>query len=110
MIVLSKHQIPNDNPNPYRIVVNGTITGESLSKTEEFVFEKIRHYDGTSIVIDMKNVRYIDSRGISLCIRIFKECKDLNIAFKLETNPEVFRLFAVANLVEAMNIALVKES
>lgn len=82
-----------------------------IAKTAESQLTTIQDYlhDADSIdevVIDLKDVKSIDSMGINLLVGAFKQCKMKNLRFQVTgCNDSIRRLFQVYNLTGYFNIA-----
>jgi anti-anti-sigma factor len=88
----------------YRITVDRDMTGAHVNELEaRFALEIARAGKGP-VVLDLTAVRQIDSRGITLCIGLFKECKASGLGFSIHTNPDLHRFFRVLKLTKVIDI------
>jgi anti-anti-sigma factor len=93
-----------ESGNPFRIKVTGSISGNTLTQLESDVMTEFSKITVPEFILDLRDATYIDSRGITLCIRLYKLCVEKKIKLSLETNPIVFRLFSTTNLTNILNI------
>jgi anti-anti-sigma factor len=89
---------------PYRITISGSVGGDNFSQTEAAVLTELQAAGNGPVILDLRNAGYIDSRGISLCIRMYKLCAAKKTDFCIETSSVVYRLFATTNLTTVLNI------
>jgi anti-anti-sigma factor len=93
-----------ENGNPSRIKIVGSISGNELSRIENEVMTEFSKVTAPQLILDLRTATYIDSRGITLCIRLYKSCTEKKIKLCMETNPIVYRLFSTTNLTNILNI------
>lgn len=79
------------------------VLGETLSTqdTREIrdVFSKLENIETKEIIVDMKNVKQIDSSGIGVLVIYMKRLKEKNKELKiLEPKEEIKRIFKLVNL------------
>jgi len=88
----------------YRLTVQGPMAGTSLSGLEERFTAELGDTQAKSIVLDITGVGRVDSRGIALCIGVFKECSGAGRSFRIEASGDVFRMFKILKLNRIMDI------
>lgn len=75
------------------LTITGEITGERVSVLEKEFLEKLSNLkSGDNVHLDLQSVNRIDSRGISLCVGLFKECVKHNAGFLIKASPESYRI------------------
>jgi anti-anti-sigma factor len=72
-----------------RFAIANPLTGESASDVERQLLEYLSAFDGPSLTLDLSRVPVIDSRGISVCVGLYKECVKKDISLLLEVNNEI---------------------
>lgn len=93
------------NNNLIRLKASGQMVAEQANTLiKAFKKELTDLSEGSSVVLDLQKVTRIDSRGISLCVGLFKECTPKNIDFSIEAGPESFRILQQIKLDKLLNI------
>ncbi|MDO5575518.1 MAG: STAS domain-containing protein [Fibrobacter sp.] len=88
-----------------RITVNGNMIGHRVNTLETELLENIGNTKSENdITLDLTNVDYIDSRGISLCILMYKECQKKGFDFSIESSSNIYRIFNQINLTRVFPI------
>jgi anti-anti-sigma factor len=87
-----------------KIIVERDMTGAFVSDLETRFSESIIGADGSPVVLDMKDVKRIDSRGIALCIGLKKECDTKGSALTIETNSEIHKMFKIFKLTRVIDM------
>lgn len=83
-----------------RIVFTGDLLSTNVDSLRQAILASlVGHPTAKAIVVDLKNTRVVDSKGVNLLIAIFRECETRRLAFAVE-NPSdaVRRLLALLNL------------
>ena len=92
------------DPNPVlKLTVTGEMSGDRIRILEEEFLPELRS-NPQSLIFDLKNVSRIDSCGISLCIKLSKECISREIDFLIEAGQGVYRIFEQINLINVVKI------
>lgn len=85
--------------------ITSDIVGEQAIKLEKQFIEELQHLSpGESVQLDLKKVNRIDSRGISLCVGLFKECSKLGAPFSIQTCSESHRILTQIKLDKLIDI------
>jgi anti-anti-sigma factor len=93
-----------------RIVVEKNMTGAFVSDLEKRFLEAMKAVQGSLVVLDLTDVSVIDSRGVSLCIGLKKECDKKGSPFTIETNPEIHKMFKMCKLTRVIDMKEVDRS
>jgi len=105
--VTSENQVSftgTDPDTPPRISITGAVSGDNLPQIEGEVMTRFAVIDAAELILDLCGTSYIDSRGITLCIRLFKACTAKKIKLKIETNSAIYHLLSTTNLTNILNI------
>jgi len=81
----------------HRLVVGKNIIGEYSIELEKRFSEELASVKGP-VVLDLAATTIIDSRGVALCVGLFKECQRKNLPFSIEAGPELTRFFKLLKL------------
>jgi CheY-like chemotaxis protein/anti-anti-sigma regulatory factor len=81
-----------------RIVVERNMTGPFVDELEKRFLETMGTVQNELVVLDLKDVRVIDSRGVALCIGLQKECNSKGSPFSIEASPEIHKTFKIFKL------------
>jgi anti-anti-sigma factor len=93
-----------------RINVDGDMTGDRVHELEEEFNQSLENnWTCSNVLLDLKDVRLIDSRGISLCIGLYKECNTHKVPFSIEASSEAYRILKFLNLDRDLDIKECKE-
>ncbi len=91
--------------NSVYLKVSGEMSADQVLILEkEFEKEMAELPSGANLVLDLRTVIRIDSRGISLCVGLYKECEKRNIAFSIEAGAESFRILTQIKLDKIIKI------
>ncbi len=93
------------NDNSVYLKVSGDLSGEkilALEKDFETVIAAIP--SRANIVLDLRNVSHIDSRGISLCVGMYKKCTERNATFSINVGNETLRILTQIKLDKIIRI------
>lgn len=87
------------SPKLKRIKVSGDMVGNKVNVLESDIIEKLDSLKSQKdVILDLTKVNFIDSRGISLCIGMYKECLKKGLGFSIESSPNVYRVLNQINL------------
>lgn len=82
----------------------GEIDVYTAPNLKEILLDLLSHSDAR-VVVDMKNVSYMDSTGLGVFISALKKCQEKGSSFKIINLQErVYRLFDITGLKEVMTI------
>lgn len=91
--------------NSVHLKVSGEMSADQVLILEkEFEKEMAELPAGVNLVLDLRTVSRIDSRGISLCVGLYKECEKRNITFSIEAGAESFRILTQIKLDKIIKI------
>lgn len=88
----------------YSMAVDRDMTGAYVDELQSRFEAEISNAGKRSVILDLSAVRQIDSRGLALCIGLFKECKARGNGFSLLANPDLFRFFRLMKLTKVIDI------
>ncbi len=92
-----------DDGNKITLTVDGDIESATLAEIREKVNALSISAD-KDIFVDMKNVDYIDSSGIGMLIKLYKEQKNKGQKVKvINTNSRVSEILSLSSLSEALS-------
>lgn len=83
--------------NVLRITVERNIRSDFCIELEKRFQAEMQNADGP-VVLDLTRVSFIDSRGVALCVALFKECQQKKLAFSIEVSPELARFLNLLKL------------
>lgn len=99
----SSENKPNDNS--AHLKVSGDMSGErvlALEKEFETVIAGLPK--GANVMLDLRTVSHIDSRGISLCVGMYKKCAKRNVTFSINAGSESLRILTQIKLDKIIRI------
>ncbi len=82
---------------PHRIIVKKNIIGDYALDLEKRFVDEIKDVQ-VPVVLDLTGATVVNSRGVALCVGLFKECQRKNITFSIETSKELSRFFKLLKL------------
>jgi anti-anti-sigma regulatory factor len=88
---------PGNGDGPQRIVVERDMAGPNIAELEQQFKAAVAEARGP-LILDLTAATIIDSRGIALCVGLFKECKNRNLPFSIEAGPTLLRFFRMLKL------------
>ena len=83
--------------NVLRITVERNIRSDFCIELEKRFQAEMQKAEAP-VVLDLTRVSFIDSRGVALCVGLFKECQQKKLAFSVEVSPELARFFNLLKL------------
>lgn len=90
--------------------VTGDIVGEqAITLEKRFSIELNDLSSEDEVLLDLRMANRIDSRGISLCVGLFKECSKRNARFSIEACSEAYRILTQIKLDKLIDIQEVSE-
>ena len=81
----------------HRLVVEKNIMGEFSIELEKRFSEELAEIN-CPVILDLSATTMIDSRGVALCVGLFKECQRKKLPFSIEVNSELSRFFKLLKL------------
>jgi anti-anti-sigma factor len=81
----------------HRFIVKKNIMGEYSAELEKQFTEELSKIN-CPVILDLTTTTIIDSRGIALCVGLYKECRRKEISFSIEASPELCRFFKLLKL------------
>jgi anti-anti-sigma factor len=87
-----------------RVAVERDMIGAYVNELEPRFIAEMARAGKRSVVLDLSAVQHIDSRGITLCIGFFKECKAKGNGFSIVASPDLYRFFRVFKLTKVIDI------
>ncbi len=88
---------------PVRIAIQSDIVG-NWADVKQSVTAAIAGSSEQSLVLELTAVNRIDSRGIALCVGLFKECRANARAFTIEAGADLYRHFSTIRLTKLIDI------
>ncbi len=95
----------NDKKDIMYVTINGEINYEEGEELFSSIIDKCFFSKALKVVLNMSEIEYISSRGISVIIRIYKYLKDNGKEFSIY-NPkeEVMKLLKITRINEIIKI------
>ncbi|SFM30041.1 anti-sigma B factor antagonist [Gracilibacillus orientalis] len=94
----------NDNGKTQGLKLAGEIDAYTAPKMKEALLPLTKH-EGTTIVVDLERVNYMDSTGLGVFISALKSTKEYNSDLRLVAlQDRVRRLFDITGLDSIINI------
>jgi ABC-type transporter Mla MlaB component len=87
-----------------RIVVDQDMVGNRVLDLEKRFAAEMSLLQNRAVVLDITQVRKIDSPGLALCVGIFKESRARGCSFVMETGPELYKFFKMFKLTSVIDI------
>lgn len=78
--------------------------GAAMRELEKSYLDKLEKSPATEVLMDLTGVDYMDSRGLSVAIALFRACQKSGRTFAVKANAEVYRLLTVMNLDKVMTL------
>jgi anti-anti-sigma factor len=87
----------------YYVVPMGELDVGSAPKLREYITGVLESGQQTSLVVDLRELEFIDSHGLRLVLEIQSQCRDALWGFELVQGREaVRRLFEIVDLLDAL--------
>ncbi len=93
----SKKKAPTQDQ-AHRITFDEPMVGPGVLRLEEKLLAEMERIHSPAVLLDLTQVRRIDSKGISLCVGLFKELQKKDVAFSIEASPEIADSFRMVKL------------
>ena len=87
-----------------RIVVDHDLMENHVQDLRSRLLSEMANAPGKRVVLDLAPVKQIDTRGIALCIGLFKECRAKGCVFSIEAGADLLRLFTTLKLTKVIDI------
>lgn len=88
----------NDISNTWEVKLNGEIDIYNAPELKELLLDLIEKKQG-SIIIDCKNLKYIDSTGLGALISVLKRVKEYNGNIEIvNLKPYINKIFTITGL------------
>lgn len=98
------------NDNSVHLKVSGDMSGERvLALEKDFDTVLLAIPDGANVVLDLRTVSHIDSRGISLCVGMYKKCTERNATFSINVGSESLRILTQIKLDKIIRIQVLPD-
>ena len=97
-----KASAPKSDPEVHRFIVEKNIMGDYSVELEKRFIAELAPVN-CPVILDLTSTTIIDSRGVALCVGLYKECRRKNISFSIEASPELFRFFKLLKLDRILN-------
>ncbi len=98
------------NSNSVHLKVSGDMSGERVLALEKEFETLIAGLSmGTNVVLDLRTVTHIDSRGISLCVGMYKKCAKRNANFSINAGSESLRILTQIKLDKIIRIQVLPD-
>jgi ABC-type transporter Mla MlaB component len=88
----------------HRIAPDRDIVGPYVNDLAARFAEEISSPDKQPVALDLSAVKQMDSRGIALCIGLFKECQAKGNVFSILAPPDLCRFFRTVKLTKIIDI------
>jgi anti-anti-sigma factor len=89
---------------PLRITVEKNIVGDFTFEVEKQFRAAAARAQGP-VVLDLTAATVVDSRGVALCVGLFKELQRKSIPLSIEASPELGRFFKMLKLDRVMQFS-----
>jgi len=87
------------------VVVRGDIDAYHSAEFKKVIKEKMVSYSGSTLVLDLSNVSYIDSAGLGSLVALLKNARTSGKNFVLSSlKPNVKRIFEMTRLDKVFKI------
>ena len=87
-----------------RLVAQGDQTGERVDELEKGFGEQLATSTDPEVILDLIHCNAMDSRAISVCVGVLRECELKGRTLTVEANPAMVKLFTMINLHRVMTI------
>lgn len=87
-----------------RLSAEGRMTGEATERLETEFTVRLGAFKGNAVIIDLSRVSMMDSKGVGLCVGVFKECAARRVSFLIEAAPPICKLLTMLNLDKTLAI------
>jgi anti-anti-sigma regulatory factor len=101
---VNKNEAGPSGSDHLRIVVDHDMIENHVQDLRTRLLAEMAHAAGRTVVLDLASVKQIDSRGIALCIGLFKDCRTKGCVFSIEAGADLFRLFTTLKLTKVIDI------
>ena len=92
-----KASVDTSDTDLHRFVVEKNIIGDYSTELEKRFSGELASVKGP-VVLDLSATSIIDSRGVALCVGLYKECQQKNLQFSIEVSPELSHFFMLLKL------------
>jgi anti-anti-sigma factor len=97
-------RVPPPEVRTLRLAADGNVSGDIVEQIEQRFAEQLARARCVEVVLDLTRTNALDSRAISVCIGVFRECQAASRSFCIEANPTIYRMLTMINLHKAMTI------
>ena len=95
----------SDKENDFEVYIKGEIDLNNINQIENILDEGIKK--GKNIIIDMKDVRFIDSTGIGLLVKTYKTLKSEGKTIEIRNAVgNVRKVFKITCLEDVFNMGV----
>jgi stage II sporulation protein AA (anti-sigma F factor antagonist) len=86
------------------IILDGQVCYEAAEPLRDFILEQAREHVPGSLLLDCRNLFFMDSQGLAMVLHVHNHCQAANIALKLR-NPSanlrnLFRLTHLDRMID----------
>jgi anti-anti-sigma factor len=99
-----KRKKPAPAGTDYRIAFDEPMTGPGVARFEEKLLLEIDRIDSSSVILDLRAVSRIDSKGLSLCVGLYRELEKKKASLSIEASAEIAETFRMVKLDRVMSI------
>jgi anti-anti-sigma factor len=85
-----------------RLAADGNVSGDIVEQFEQRFADLLVKSTCPEVILDLTRTTMLDSRAISVCIGVFRECQASSRTFCIETNPTIYRMLTMINLHKAI--------
>ncbi len=80
-----------------RLTVKKNIIGEYSTELENQFRTELSTVN-CPVVLDLSTITIVDSRGVALCVGLYKECQQKNLQISIDVSPELAQFFKLLKL------------
>lgn len=99
---------PSADSEVFHIVVDQDMIRAHSNELETRFAKELAQVGNSPVVLDLSTAHEIDSRGIVLCIGLFKECQARRLDFSILVSPDLYRYFRMLKLTTVIAIRQAK--
>lgn len=93
-----------DNKTVATVIDTNRINTVNAANIKKALSERVKHQDN-HLVMDLVNIKFIDSTGISVLLSALKQCRESSCVFSLRNiHPDVMKILVLMKLDKILEI------